>query len=155
MNPIPHLIKLTPFFIPHSFISTVMNNGHPRHHHKLPKHYLNLYPEGPAHLSILEPSPISTQVLPCIILHVKDTICTTLNSFHLMCKYPHQPSYNPDCQLSSNKLSNVLPPNFTANHSPISSNSPVLPWPFANMSIYQLMHWFNLGSRKKSAGETE
>ena len=144
-----------PIFIPHSFISTVTNNGHPRRHHKLPRRYLDLYPEVPAPLPILEPSSLSARVLPRIILHVKDTICTTLNSFRLMREYPHRPSYDPDCQLSPNELSNVLPPSSTVNSSPIGSNSPDPPWPFANMSIYRLMHWFNSGSHKKSAGETE
>ena len=150
----PTFDEADPIFIPYSFISTAMNNGHPRHH-KLPRCYLNLYPEVSAPLPIPEPSPLPTQVLPHIILHVKDTICTALNSFHLMCEYPHQPSYDPDCQLSSNELFNVLPLSSTANGSPISSNSPDPPWPFANMSIYRLIHWFNLGSHKKSARETK
>ena len=72
-----------------------------------------------------------------------------------MCEYPHQPSYNLDGQLSDNELSNVPPSGLAANGSPIDSNSPVPPWPFANMLIYQLMHWFNSGSHKRSAGETE
>ena len=68
--------------------------------HKLPKCYLDLYPKGPTALPILEQAPISIQILLHVILHVKDTICTTLNSFCLMCEYPHQPSYNLDGQLS-------------------------------------------------------
>ena len=151
----PTFDKADPIFIPHSFISTVTNNGRPRRHHKLPRRYLDLYPEVSAPLPILEPSPLPTQVLPRVILHVKDTICTALNSFRLMREYPHRPSYDPDCQLSSNELSNILPLSSTANGSPIGSNSPDPPWLFENMSIYWLMHWFNSGSHKKSAGETE
>ena len=80
-----------PVFIPHSFISTITNNGRPRRSHRLPKRYLDLYPEGPAAVPVLAPAPAPglAQTLPHVILHVKDTICTTFNSFRLMRKYPY------------------------------------------------------------------
>ena len=79
-----------------------------------------------------------------------------------MHEYPHHPSYDPDGQLSVEELSNINPaqvppvvddviePN---GGGPGPSQTP--PWPFANMTIYRLMHWFNSGSHKKSVGETE
>ena len=73
-----------------------------------------------------------------------------------MREYPHCPSYDPDGQLSSKELSNIIlhmadfplkPGNLNLLHPP--------PWPFANMSVYHLMQWFNSGSHQKSVGETE
>ena len=147
-----------PVFLPQSFIPTVSNTniGCPRRVRKLPKQYLNLYPEGPAPLPAPVPAPKPAHVIPRVILHVKDTICTTLNRFHLMHEYPHHPSYYPDGQLSSKELSNInlhvadfplKPGNLNLSHPP--------PWPFTNMSVYRLMQWFNSGSHQKSAGETE
>ena len=144
--------------VPKSFVSTVSNTHieHPRRVHKLPKQYLDLYPEGPAVLPTPVPVLELAHVLPCVILHVKDTICTTLNHFHLMHEYPHHPSYNPDSQVGSENLSNINL--HVANFAP-KPNDPNLthppPWPFANMSIYCLMQWFNSRSHQKSAGETE
>ena len=149
-------------FIPSSFIPMISHNGHPRRHHKLPKRYIDLNPEGPAALPVPIPTPKPAQALPRVILHVKDMICTVLNSFRLMRKYPHRPSYDPDGQLSVEELSNINPaqvppvvddviePN---GGGPGPSQTP--PWLFANMTIYHLMHWFNSGSHKKSVGETE
>ena len=145
-------------FIPESFIPTVSNTQIecPRRVRKLPKQYFDLYPEGPAALPTPVPALELARVHPCVILHVKDTICTILNRFHLMCKYPHHPSYNPDGQVSSEDLSNINL--HVANFVP-KPNNPNLshppPWPFANMSIYHLMQWFNSGSHQKSVGETE
>ena len=154
----PTFDETDPVFIPQSFIPTVSNTniGCPRRVHKLPKRYLNLYPEGPAALPAPVPAPKPAHIIPCVILHVKDTICTTLNHFHLMCEYPHCPSYDPDGQLSSEELSNInlhmanfplKPGNLNLLHPP--------PWSFANMSVYCLMQWFNSGSHQKSVGETE
>ena len=138
----PTFDEVDAILIPKSFIPMVSNTHikHPRRVHKLPKWYLDLYSKGPAALPTPVPVPELARVHPCVILHVKGTICTTLNCFHLMCEYPHHPSYNPDGQVSSEDLSNINL--HVANFAP-KPNDPNLshppPWPFANMSIYHLM----------------
>ena len=99
------------------------------------------------------PQPQSRSVIRRVILHVRDTIRTGLNSFGLLREYPHRPSYDPDAFVPMENLASYSPPvgpilgqsGNSAPHQP--------PWPFKNMSIYRLMAWMNTGNNQKSEGE--
>ncbi|KII83957.1 hypothetical protein PLICRDRAFT_46731 [Plicaturopsis crispa FD-325 SS-3] len=122
---------------------------------RIPARFADNLPAGPVPIPnpVLPPAESGAgRVLPRVILIVRDTIRTGMNKFGLFREYPHRPSYDPDAAVMTNEL---LRPSHTAaaDPSPISTDSHSPPWPFANMSIYRLMQWFNSGSSLKSAGE--
>ncbi|KAH7917408.1 hypothetical protein BV22DRAFT_1026375, partial [Leucogyrophana mollusca] len=93
-------------------------------------------------------------VIRRVILHVRDTIRTQLNSFGLFREYPHRPTYDPDAFVLPEHLSyrarerlDPVPP------SDSTPKDPPPPWPFASMSIYRLMKWRHSGSIQKSEEE--
>ncbi|EGO03108.1 hypothetical protein SERLA73DRAFT_150613 [Serpula lacrymans var. lacrymans S7.3] len=89
-----------------------------------------------------------------VILHVKDTVHTIVNSFGLLCEYPYRPLYDPDCQISPSSLINslnVVAPALEELVMLKHANGP--PWPFADMSVYRLMQWMYSGSKHKSIHE--
>ena len=73
--------------------------------------------------------------------------------------YCHYPSYDPDSFLSVSDLldppklpsSNELPTSCEDCYGPSGICAP--PWPWANMSVWQLMSWRLTGSRQKSNAE--
>jgi Plavaka transposase len=128
------------------------NAGHPGRHYRLPKRYEDLPPEPPAPL----PPPTPVPVIRRVILHVRDTIRTSLNRFGLLREYPRRPSYDPDASLESEDLVNWdASRTFEPSDSNPTARSFLPPWPFRNMSVFLLMEWLNSGSNLKSVGETD
>jgi Plavaka transposase len=128
-------------------------SGRPQRQHRLPSRFRDLIPEGPVPVETLPPPP---PLIQRVILHVKDTIRTSVNAFGLFREYPHRPSYDPDSHVLLDDLSDIpRPPEadlvFRDKNSSTTVTSP--PWPFANMTIYRLMQWMNTGSQMKSARE--
>ena len=94
-------------------------------------------------------------MLPQVILHVRDQMCTDINHFGLLHDYPDRPSHDPDSTVCFEDLSNyykVWTPQNWLEPLPKPSHHPP-PWPFENMSIYLLMDWMMMGSNLKSVGE--
>ena len=106
--------------------------------------------EGPSPLSL--PAVKPTPVIRKVLLHVRDSMRTAINSFGLGREYPYRPSYDPDASVLPEDLSNYSRPPDGVVPSP---ERPQLqpPWPFKNMSIFRLMQWMNTGNNQKSAGE--
>jgi hypothetical protein len=83
---------------------------------------------------------------------MRDSMRTVQNRFGLAREYPHHPSYDPDCSIPEDELSNhhIAHPtkiNRGESHPP--------PWPFRNMSIYLLMEWMITGGNQKSIAEVD
>jgi len=69
---------------------------------------------------------------------------TTFNSFGLCRLYPRRPSFEPNKFILSSLLAQTCPTATQGNDSP--SKLFVPPFPFSNMTIYQLLTWMNSGS---------
>lgn len=126
--------------------------GHPQRNYILPQRFCDVPPEPPAPAPALLEFEMS--FLPHVILIVCDRLATAMNAFGIWRDYPCRPSYDPDSILSANELANKLLLDQAAlpvSSEPDTDHSP--PWPFPDMSIYQLMQFFNSGSATKSMGE--
>ncbi|KAJ6448151.1 hypothetical protein C8R45DRAFT_850481 [Mycena sanguinolenta] len=132
--------------------------GRPARAYWKPKRFLDLPPEPRAPI-VVEPTPPPDSVVRRVILHVSDTMQTALNQFRIFRLYRHRPSHDPDAHVEAEELANY-PLNeerltsLEAEHNPPESTSPPPPWPFANMTIYNIMSWLNTGSQHKTEGET-
>ena len=118
---------------------------HPRRARKQPARFHNILPETPI------PAPPKLQ-LPTVYLIVTNPLTTALNTFGIFRKYLFHPLYDPDSAVDPTELSNLgprIPP--PSPESNVVDHKP--PWPFANMSVWQLVRWMNTGSRSKSEGE--
>ena len=118
--------------------------GRSRQVRQAPVRFSDILPEPP--------QPILQRLLPAVYLIVTNPVETALNSFRLFRQYLFRPSHDPDALVDPADLSNII----SASPSPPSepketSRDP--PWPFANMSVWKLMHWMNTGSNSKSEGE--
>ena len=142
-------------------LPTVADTPRPSQPHCLPCHYQDELPEPMAPAvptcPVVDPPSLPHQV----ILHVFDSFHTAFNKFGITHDYRHRPSYDPDTLLSVLDLSD-LPRHHEAdlNGAPEScdnryrpSGERALPWPWANMSIWQLMTWKLTGNSQKSNGE--
>ncbi|KAF7372504.1 hypothetical protein MVEN_00112300 [Mycena venus] len=83
---------------------------------------------------------------------------TALNRFRIFRVYPHRPSYDPDAHVEAEDLANFPADkdrlaSLAADHDQPDSTPPPPPWPFANMTIYNIMSWLNTGSNQKSEAE--
>ena len=117
---------------------------------RLPAHFRDVLPE-PALPVPAEPAPLP--LIPCVILHVFDSFCTTFNTFGIAREYRHRPSQDPDAFLTLDELSNqpsAINEQEAASAFPVP---PVPPWPWKSMSIWRLMGWMLSGSNQKSAAE--
>lgn len=88
-----------------------------------------------------------------VTLIVRDRLVTIANVFGIWRDYPRRPSYDPDTIVHPDELSNQRSVNDGVVDPLSSSFSRVPPWPFANMSIWRLMTWLNLGSAMKTEAE--
>jgi len=82
-----------------------------------------------------------------VLLTLRDTLQTTLNSFGLFRLYPRRPSFEPDQLVPSSLLARTAPT--TISNPGVDSDSPRVfapPYPFPNMTIYRLLSWMNSGS---------
>ena len=96
-------------------------------------------------------APQST--LPCVILHVFNTIHTSFNSFGIVRDYRHRPSHDPDLFVSVDQLSKSHDEEAPV---PIPSTPHILPlppWPWKNMSIWRIMTWMMTRTKQKSEAE--
>ena len=151
------------FFTSHSFsertVPTQLANTSgqcPSRNHWLLLCYRDVLPE------VLPPSTPSTSsddqlsCIPRVILHVFDSFQMAYNAFGITQDYHHRPTYDPDSFISIYDLSD-LPHSSNANPSlqdpPTSSKTQSPPWPWENMSIWQLMSWKLMGSSQKSNTE--
>ncbi|KAF7372464.1 C2H2-type domain-containing protein [Mycena venus] len=114
----------------------------------------------PAPIVVLPPppDPAPVPVARRVILHVRDTMQTALNCFRIFRVYPHRPSYDPDAHVEAEDLANFPVDksrlaSLAAEHDQPDSTPPPPPWPFANMTIYNIMSWLNTGSSQKSEAE--
>ena len=125
--------------------------------YRIPAHYEDIQPEGPAPLPpapSLPPVAPGSYALPRVILHVRDSMHTVKNCFGLFREYHHRPSYDPDHSVQEDELSNhATKPADTIPTSQRESHPP--PWPFQNMSIYLLMEWMITGGNQKSISEVD
>jgi len=116
----------------------------PRQTRRAPAKFKDILPEPPI--------PASWSQLPTVYLMVTNPLKTVKNSFGLFRRYLFHPSYDPDSFVNPSDLSNLT----THTPPPVSKESDHKPpWPFANMSIWRLMHWMNTGSKSKSEGEAD
>lgn len=83
-----------------------------------------------------------------VLLTLRDTLQTTVNSFGLCRLYPRRPSFEPDKFVSSALLARTCPAAAEGTHSPPKVFAP--PYPFRNMTVYRLMSWMNSGSSRVS-----
>ncbi|KAN0091435.1 hypothetical protein V8E55_005001 [Tylopilus felleus] len=71
----------------------------------LPKRYCDKFPEPPAPVAASAgDSLLSQPVIRRVILHVRNTIRTTVNAFGIFHEYPHRPSYDPDAFVTPDDL---------------------------------------------------
>ena len=133
-------------------VSPVAGSGRPKRSRRLPARYRDTLPTPPVPVTIppSEPEPIGSRIKRLTLI-VRDRLVTTINVFGIWRDYPHRPSYDPDTLLSSEDLSNHRSPPAASPPSLASTLPP--PWPFANMSIWRLMNWFNSGSNLKTEAE--
>ena len=124
--------------------------GKPSRTRCLPARFRDVFPEPPLPV---EPDDPPRTILPRVILHVFDSICTSFNCFGIARSYHHRPSYDPDAFLTIDQLSDNRDDEAPL---PIPSTPHALPsppWPWKNMSIWKLMNWMLTGSRQKSEAE--
>ncbi|KIO10575.1 hypothetical protein M404DRAFT_129519, partial [Pisolithus tinctorius Marx 270] len=98
------------------------------------------------------PVPATTSSLPQVILHVFDSFHTGFNGFGIAHQYKHQPSYDPECSLPAQDLSN--PADNDGASMVVSDTHHRPPWPWPNMSTWRLMAWQLTGNGEKSGAET-
>ncbi|KAJ7140771.1 hypothetical protein C8R44DRAFT_726491 [Mycena epipterygia] len=132
--------------------------GRPSQRYRLPKRFRDILPEAPAPVAIEPPPPEPEPAIRRVILHVRDSMDTALNRFRIFRHYPHCPSYDPDSHVDTEDLANFplekeRLDSLTAEHV-AESTPPPPPWPFANMTKYNVMSWLNTGSNQKSEAET-
>jgi hypothetical protein len=141
--------------LPMPIIDSHTKAGRPMRAYRVPARYEDIQPEGPAPLPpapSLPPMAPGSSVLPRVILHVRDFMRTVKNRFGLLREYRHRPSYDPDCSIPEDELSN----HHTAQPTKINhGKSHPPPWPFRNMSIYLLMEWMITGGNQKSIAEVD
>ena len=126
-----------------------MRTSRTRRTRQAPAQFRDILPEPPI------PVPTPQSQLPTVYLMVTNPLKTAANSFGLFRQYLFHPSHDPDSFVNPSDLSNL------AAHAPLplppiskdASRDP--PWPFANMSVWRLMHWMNTGSKSKSEGEVD
>ncbi|KIO05466.1 hypothetical protein M404DRAFT_70977, partial [Pisolithus tinctorius Marx 270] len=81
-----------------------------------------------------------------VILHVHGSFQSERDFFGICRQYLHCPSFEPDSFVSSTLLAKGV-------HVVPRPHLPPPPYPFANMTIYHLMQWMNMGSKHKSEGK--
>jgi len=125
----------------------------PKRSRRLPARFCDALPVPPTPIAIPAPNPEPTRSrIKRLTLIVRDRFITAANIFGIWRDYPHRPSYDPDTLINSEDLSNRdTPP--TTNLIPPSIPTPSPPWPFANMTIWRIMKWFNSGSSMKTEAE--
>lgn len=120
----------------------------------LPRHYVDEIPEPLPPVSPPDPTPSR---LPRVVLIVRDTIRTAVNSFGLMREYPHRPSYDPDAIVHIAQLAARKPveedPGSISSQIPQASSALPPPWPHRNMTHWHFMSWLTNGTTSKSQGE--
>ncbi len=131
--------------------------GRPKRSYRVPARYEDVPPVGPAPLPSSPssaPMPPGSLALPRVILHVRDSIRTGINSFGILREYPYRPSHDPDTFVPDEELSN-FPRSEHAHQALPAPTFRAPPWPFQNMSIYLLMEWMITGNNQKSVGEMD
>ncbi|KAI9573052.1 hypothetical protein HD554DRAFT_2167335 [Boletus coccyginus] len=128
-------------------------SGHPKRTVRLSKRYRDEFPQPPA--PVADSAESRLPVVQRVALHAHDTICMATNAFGILQKYPHRPSYDPDAFVVPDDLSykrrQPPEPMTHPNEEPAPELPP--PWPFPNMTTYQLMQWRYSGSIVKSQQE--
>ncbi|KAF8189081.1 hypothetical protein K438DRAFT_2144948, partial [Mycena galopus ATCC 62051] len=136
-------------------------SGRPARSAGLPKRFQHILPGEPAPVVVDSepvPQPPVEPLRRRVILHVRDTMETAWNRFRVLRLYLHRPSYDPDSHVRPEDLANFpLEPeqqaSLAAEHDTPDSTQPPPPWPFRNMTIYNIMSWLNTGSNQKSEAE--
>jgi hypothetical protein len=127
-------------------------SGRPKRSRRLPARYRDTLPVPPIAIANPPSEPESTgSWIKRLTLIVRDRLVTAINIFGVWRDYPHRPSYDPDVLVNSEDLSNHGSPSAINGPSLTSTLPP--PWPFANMTIWRLMNWFNSGSNLKTEVE--
>ncbi|KAH9828720.1 uncharacterized protein C8Q71DRAFT_719102 [Rhodofomes roseus] len=88
-----------------------------------------------------------------VILHVRDTIRTALNSFGTFREYPYRPSFDPDASVPTEDLADFDCLAGDPSSCPPAESENAPPWPFTNMTTWRFMRWMYTGSSTKSEGE--
>ena len=128
-------------------------NGRPKRSRRLPARFRDTLPVPPAPIVDPIPAPETTgSRIRRLTLIVRDRLVTVANVFGIWRDYPHRPSYDPDALVNPEDLSNRDAPS-TANPPSPPTPTPSPPWPFANMTIWRIMSWFNSGSNMKTEAE--
>ena len=134
-------------------MDTSVGSGRPKRSQRLPARYRDTLPTPPVPVTNPPPEPESTgSQIKHLTLIVRDRLITAINVFGIWRDYLHRPSYDPDALVNLDDLSNRGPLPDTSNALPTTSTPPP-PWPFANMTIWRLMTWFNSGSNLKTEAE--
>ena len=134
-------------------VITSVEPGRPKRSRRLPARYRDILPTPPVPVTDPPPEPETTgSRIKRLTLIVRDRLITAINVFGIWRDYLHRPSYDPDALVSLEDLSNHGRPPGTSNAPPPTSTPPP-PWPFANMTIWRLMNWFNSGSNLKTEAE--
>lgn len=133
-------------------VNSASESGRPKRSRRLPARYHDRLPAPPVPIAYPLPEPESTgSRIKRLTLIVRDRLVTAINVFGIWRDYPHRPSYDPDTLVDSGDLCNHGPTPTTNPQSQTSTPPP--PWPFANMTIWRLMNWFNSGSNLKTEAE--
>jgi Plavaka transposase len=109
---------------------------------------LNYSDIGQSSLSLSLPVVPARSRIQRVILTLRDTLQTTVNSFGLSRLYPRRPSFEPDRFIPSELLARTCPAAAQGTHSPPKVFAP--PYPFSNMTVYRLMSWMNSGTSRVS-----
>lgn len=103
--------------------------------------------------------PIATEASTArrVMLYVRDSFRTAVNTFGLGRDYNSRPSYDPEHDIRPEDLWQVKYRNVMASINAIqetrTGEDTKPPWPYPNMTVYRLMKWMITGHNRKSEKE--
>jgi hypothetical protein len=132
----------------------------------IPRNFDNLLPDdediNPSDPSGNDPAPVAEAQAPPqhriqrVLLTLHNSLQMAFNVIGLCRQYPCCPSFEPDKFVSSTLLAKSCPTSGHAHDTQTPDSSHEVsetPFPFPNMTIYQLITWMNSGSHQKSEAE--
>ena len=123
----------------------------PPRNQRLPARFQDLLLDPPLP-AVAQPPSSSGSILPRVFLHVFDSFRMQFNRFGIAHAYHHRPSHDPESFLFAEELSQTNKSIHTSAGEGMHVDYPP-PWPWPNMTIWQLMRWKESRSAHKSDSE--